>query len=60
MGEVFSHISPDSGRSMRGMTPDMDLTLLLPLVPRFWAVALLWALLVCWFEARVTRPLAGG
>ncbi|WP_260396883.1 hypothetical protein [Variovorax sp. KBW07] len=42
------------------MTPDMDLTLLLPLVPRFWAVALLWALLVCWFEARVTRPLAGG
>jgi hypothetical protein len=65
MGEVFSHISPDSKRRMRGMNPDMDLPLLLllllsSLLLRFWIVACAWTWLVGWAEARVTRPLAGG
>lgn len=62
MGEVFSHISPDSKRRMRGMNTDMALTLLLSLVLRLWTVALLWTLLVSWAEARVTQgtpPQAG-
>ncbi|QNK71452.1 hypothetical protein H7F35_05300 [Variovorax sp. PAMC26660] len=56
MGEVFSHISPDSKRTMRAMNPDTDLPLLLSLVLRFWLVAHAWVLLVRWAEARVTRP----
>lgn len=47
---------------MQPMNPDLDLPLwlLLSLALRFWLVAHAWVLLVCWAEARATRPAVPG